>query len=238
MEISSVYAQSWPVQASSEREGERLAASLREQRDSQPTLSEMMKEAKERADQRDRLLKQTKNARQYGDAAMMAYAKLARARNLGEVDAASGYARRQIAQLRAAKRSDSENAGRIQAAINQLQKAVNRAGKKKREISQEKLTASRQKKMEKEKRVREAKRLRHQLRSRQAQRIIRESGYMREAGTDNRIQDQLAASRLELQEQMREISASVQPPVEAAVQNYSAAAAPAVESVPEISVQV
>ena len=43
-----------------------------------------------------------KNSRRYGDAAITAYSKLARARSAGEVDAASGYARRQIAQLRAA----------------------------------------------------------------------------------------------------------------------------------------
>ena len=177
-----------------------------------------------------------KNSRRYGDAAMTAYAKLARARSLGEVDAASGYARRQIARLRAAKGSDSENADRIQAAINQLQKAVNRAGRKKREISQEKLTAKRQAKLEREKRTREAKRLRHQLRSKQAMRMIRESGYLREADVDNRLQDQLAASKAELNRQMEQLAGQTQTAVDTAVQQYAAASAEPAPA-PEISIQ-
>ena len=160
--------QSVPAQ----QEQESLAEALKREQDGQPDLAEMMKEAQEKAaevaKQRDDLLKKTKSSRRYGDAAIIAYSKLARARSLGDVDAASGYARRQIAQLRAAKGSDSDNADRIQAAINQLQKAVNRAGRKKREISQEKLTARRQAKLEKEKRTREAKRLRQQLKNKSA----------------------------------------------------------------------
>ena len=122
-------------------EQQALVDALREEQEGQPDLAEMMKEAREKAAEREEMFKLPKNSRRYGDTAIIAYSKLARARSLGEVDAASGYARRQIAQLRAAKRSDSDNADRIQAAINQLQKAVNRAGRKKREISQEKLTA-------------------------------------------------------------------------------------------------
>lgn len=232
----------WPVQSSggSEAEGERIAAALREQRENQPNLSEMMKEAKQRSEERERMLKLTKNPARYGDAPMMAYSRLARARTVGEVDAASGYARRQIARLRAAKGSDSENADRIQAAINQLQKAVNRAGRKKRELTQEKTAAARQAKLEKEKRTREAKRQRHELRRRQAQRMIRESGYLREAEVDNRVQGQLAASRLELRNQMQELSAATQTSLETALQGYAAseaaAAAPAAPA-PEVSVE-
>lgn len=215
-----------------------IAQALREERERQPDLTEMMKEAREKAAEREKMFQIPKNSRRYGDAAITAYSKLARARSSGEVDAASGYARRQIAQLRAAKRSDSENADRIQAVINQLQKAVNRAGRKKREISQEKLTAKRQAKLEKEKRTREAKRLRHQLRSRQTMRAYREAGYIHEAHTDNRLQDQLHASKLELREQMRELSASTQTSLEAAVQQYTAAASSEAEAAaPEISVQ-
>ena len=129
-----------------------------------------------------------------------------------------------------------ENADRIQAAINQLQKAVNRAGRKKREISQENLTAKRQARLEKEKRTRQAKRLRHQLKNRQTQRILRESGYLREAEIDNRLQGQLSAARLELREQMRQLSESTQVPVDAAVEQYAAAAAPPAPP-PEISVE-
>ena len=217
-----------------EAAGERIAAALRERRESQPSLSEMMKEVKQRADERDRMLKQTKNPARYGDAPIQAYSRLARAKSLGEVDAASGYARRQIARLRAAKGSDSDNADRIQAAINQLQKAVNRAGRKKRELTQEKVSATRQAKLEKEKRTREAKRQRHELRRRQAQRMIRESGYLREAEIDNRIQGQLAASRLELRNQMQEITA--QPSLDAAVQGYAASTAGEAPA-PEISVE-
>ena len=206
----STYCQGQSISAQSvapaQEERKALADALKEQEESQTTLVEMMKEAREKAEKRKEQLKLPKNSQRYGDAAMLAYSKLARARSLGEVDAASGYARRQIAQLRAAKRSDSDNAQRIQAAINQLQKAVNRAGRKKREISQEKLAAKRQARLEKEKRTREAKRLRHQLRNRQAMRIIRESGYLREAEVDNRLQDQLQASRMEMHRQMEELS--------------------------------
>ena len=127
--------------APTQEEQKALADALKEQEDDQKTLVDMMQEAREKAEaaakKRDEMLKKTRSSRRYGDAAIMAYSKLAKARSLGEVDAASGYARRQISQLRAAKRSDSDNAQRIQAAINQLQKAVNRAGRKKREISQE-----------------------------------------------------------------------------------------------------
>ena len=217
-------------------EQQALVDALREEQEGQPDLAEMMKEAREKAAEREDMFKLPKNSRRYGDTAIIAYSKLARARSLGEVDAASGYARRQIAQLRAAKRSDSDNAGRIQAAINQLQKAVNRAGRKKREISQEKLTAKRHARLEKEKRTREAKRLRHQLKCRQTQRMIRESGYLREAEVDNRFQDQIAASKLEMRNQMQELIDQTKVPVETAVQHYAAASAEPAPA-PEISVE-
>lgn len=222
--------------ASVQEERKALADALKEQEEDQKTLVEMMQEAREKAEKRKEQLKLPKNSQRYGDAAIMAYSKLARARSLGEVDAASGYARRQIAQLRAAKRSDGDNAERIQAAINQLQKAVNRAGRKKRELSQEKLSAKRQAKLEKEKRMREAKRLRHQLRNRQAMRIIRESGYLREADIDNRLQNQLQASRMEMRQQMADLSDRAQTAVDAAVQQYTAASAQPAPA-PEISVE-
>ncbi len=227
--------QNVPSQTAPVQEEENALVGVLEEED-RKTLTEMMKEAREQAEQREKMFQIPKNSRRYGDAAMTAYAKLARARSLGEVDAASGYARRQIARLRAAKGSDSENADRIQAAINQLQKAVNRAGRKKREISQEKLTAKRQAKLEREKRTREAKRLRHQLRSKQAMRMIRESGYLREADVDNRLQDQLAASKAELNRQMEQLAGQTQTAVDTAVQQYAAASAEPAPA-PEISVQ-
>ena len=217
-------------------EGKKLAEALREKRDSQPDLTEMMKEAREKAAEREKMFKIPQNSQRYGDAALLAYSKLARARTLGDVDAASGYARRQIARLRAVKRGDSDNADRIQAAINQLQKAVNRAGRKRREISQEKLTARRQARLEREKRTREAKRLGHQLRGRQTMRAMRESGYMREAQVDNRLQDQLSASRLEMRAQMQEVADRTQTSVDAAVREYAAASAEPAPS-PEITIQ-
>ncbi len=218
------------------QDGERLAQTLREQRASQPSLSEMMKDAQEQAEQREKMFQIPKDSRRYGDAPVMAYAKLARARSVGEVDAASGYARRQMAQLRAAKRSDPKNADRIQAAINQLQKAVNRAGRKKRELSQEKLSEVRRARLEKEKRAREAKRLRQQLKERQARRMIRESGYLREAVVDDKVQSQLSAAKLALRDQMQELSDRFQPSVEDAVQQYAATAAEPAPA-PEISVE-
>ena len=224
------------VLAAPSQEEQDLAGAIRAEQESQPDLTEMMKDAREQAAEREKMFQIPKNSRRYGDAAMIAYSKLARARTPAQVDAASGYARRQIAQLRAAKRSDSDNADRIQAAINQLQKAVNRAGRKKREISQEKLTAKRHAKLEKEKRTREAKRLRHQLKCRQTQRMIRESGYLREAEVDNRFQDQIAASKLEMRNQMQELMDQTKVPVETAVQQYAAASAEPAPA-PEISVE-
>ena len=219
-------------------EQQALVDALREEQEGQPDLAEMMKEAREKAAEREDMFKLPKNSRRYGDTAIIAYSKLARARSLGEVDAASGYARRQIAQLRAAKRSDSDNAGRIQAAINQLQKAVNRAGRKKREISQEKLTAKRHARLEKEKRTREAKRLRQQLKNKQTMRMIRESGYLREADIDNRMQDHIAATKQEMRQQMEQLTESTQTAVDAAVQQYAAAAASTEPApAPEISVE-
>lgn len=233
--VSSAAQTSGQKAASPAKEQQTLAESLRKERESQPTLSEMMKQAREKAAEREKMFRLPKNSRRYGDVTIVAYSKLARARSLGEVDAASGYARRQMAQLRAAKRSDSDNADRIQAAINQLQRAVNRAGRKKRELSQEQLTAKRQARLEREKRTREASRLRHQLKNRQMMRMLRESGYLREADTDNRLQDQLAASKMELRQQMEQMTGSA---VDAAIRQYTAAAA-STEPVPapEISVE-
>lgn len=213
-----------------------LVELMREEREKQPSLAEMMQEAREKAEEQAERFKLPKNSRRYGDAALTAYSKLARARTMGDVDAASGYARRQIAQFQSAKHSDSDNAQRIEAAIRQLRKAVNRAGRKKRELSREKLTAARQKRLMKEKRLREARRLRHQLKGQQAQRMIRESGYLREAEVDNRTQDQLAASRLELRQQMQQLNDQFGASPESAIAQYAAAeAAPPAE--PAISVE-
>ena len=188
-------------------------------------LYEMMRDAREKADARREQYKLPKNTR-YGDAPMLAYARLARARTPGEVSAASGYARRKIVQLQSALRSDPDNKERIQAAIRQLQKAVHRAARKQKDIQREKLAEVRRKKALEEKERRKALQLRQELSRTRALRSIRESGYIREAEMDNRTQEQLSAARLELRTQLQELTASTAGvSVGAAVQKYSAAQA-------------
>lgn len=186
-------------------------------------LYEMMRDAREQAEAtREKFQSLKKGSTRYGDAPIEAYARLARARRPAEVNAAAGYARRQIARLKAAKRTDPDNARRIQAAINQLQKAVNRAGKKKQELNREKTAEARQKKLAQEKRTREAQR--QELRRKQTARMLRESGYIREAEIDNRMQAHISSVQMELRKQAQDLASSLQPPVEAAVQQYAAAA--------------
>ena len=168
-------------------------------------LYEMMKDAREQAEAaREKFQSLKKGSTRYGDAPIEAYARLARARRPADVNAAAGYARRQIARLKAAKRTDPDNARRIQAAINQLQKAVNRA----------------------EQRTREARRQRQELRRKQAARMIRESGYIREAEIDNRMQTHISSVQMELRKQAQDLASSLHPPVETAARQYAAAAAP------------
>lgn len=201
-----------------------------EKRDRSPDIYEMMRDAREKADATREKFKGLKGNPRYGDAPLEAYARLARAKRPSEATAAAGYARRQIARLKAAKRTDPDNAKRIQAAINQLQKAVTRAGKKSRELDRERLDKARQEKLAREKKSREAQRQRLELRRKQAARIIRESGYIREAEIDNRMQAQLSATRMELQKQAQDLAASLQPSPEAVARQYAAGSAP----VPEV----
>lgn len=188
------------------------------------SLHEMLQEAREKAQERRDTLKLKPSSSQYGDAAMTAYAKLARARNQGEVNSAASYARRQIARCRAALGSDSDNTTRIKAAIRQLQKAVGRAGKKGRELRREDLIRAREKKARLEEQRRKAAGLNQELNRRRTQRMIRESGYLREAEVDNRQQAQIAKVELELRQQAQALSASVAPSLEGAVREYAAAA--------------
>lgn len=193
------------------------------------TLYEMMREAKEKIGAHKDQLKAAKPKTQYGDVPMLAYSRLARAKNRSQVNAAAGYARRQIARLKAAKYTDSDNAKQIQAAINQLQKAVTRAGKKNRDLDREKLAENRQKKLEKERRTSQAKRERLELRRKQALRAIRESGYIREAEVDKRMQAHIAATQAELRNQAQALSAAYQPSPEAVAQEYAANASAGAE---------
>ncbi len=194
----------------------------------QKSLAEMMKDAQEKIQANKDRLKISKNPSRYGDAPIEAYSRLSRARTASQVNAAAGYARRQILQLKAAKRKDPDNAKQIQAAINQLQKAVNRSGKKKRELEQERLEEKRQARLREEKRSEAAQRQQAELNRKRSLRKVRESGYVREAAVDKRVQGQLAATRTELRNQAQALSAALQPPAGAAEQY----AAPAVDAAP------
>lgn len=197
------------------------------QREQTPSLAEMIREAREKAQEHAERLKVPKNPARYGDAPMQAYARLRRARNRAEVGAATGYARRQIAQLRTALRQDPENAERIRAAIGQLQKAVARGGKKNRELDREKLLEARRSRAQREKKLRRAQCLKQELQGRRVMRVVRESGYLRETEIENRMQSQLAATRMELRAQAQSLAGALEPQVGAAVQQYAAQSAPA-----------
>lgn len=184
------------------------------------SLVEMMKEAKERAEEQRERFKLPKNTN-YGDAPMQAYSRLARARTQAQAGSAAGYARSKIAQLKSAMRQDPDNAERIRAAIHSLQKAVTRAGRKKRELQQEQLTERRRVKAALRKENQKAQRLRRELCHRRTMRGIRESGYLRECEVENRLQDQLQASRMELRLQMQQLTAAATPSPEAAAQQYA-----------------
>ena len=123
---------------------------------------------------------------------------------------------------------DSENAAKIKAAISQLQKAVNRGEKKKRELNREKLEERRKARSEEAEQ-----RMKQELRRRRAQRMIRESGYLREAEISDRLATQLTATQMELRQQAQDLSTAASASLETAVQHYTAAA----ESVPAAPVE-
>ena len=200
-----------------------LAQSLRKQDEHSTSLAEMIRDAKEKADAQRERFKLAKTAPRYGDAPLEAYARLSRARNQAEVSSAAGYARRRIAQLQAAQRSDPDHADQIRAAIGQLQKAVGRAGKKKLELNREQLARARQKRMAQNNRNREAQRVRREVQRKQTMRKIRESGYFRETEIANRFATQLPATKMELKAQAEQLGVSTQASMEAAVQGYSSA---------------
>ncbi len=219
-----------------------LSQSLKKQEESRTSLTEMIRDAKEKADAQREKFKLTKVTPRYGDAPLEAYARLSRAKTEAQASSAGGYARRRIAQLEAAQRSDPEHADQIKAAITQLKKAVTRANKKKMEISREQLARARQKRMIRENKRREAQRIRQELRKNQAMRAIRESGYFKETEVANRQADQLTATKMELRAQAEQLGSMVYTSVDAAAQEYSAAVqtAEAVEapvSMPQVDVQ-
>ena len=210
-----------------------LSAALSQKEEEGKDLVEMIRDAQEKAEAQREAMKLPKSSTRYGDAPLEAYARLARARSRMEVNSASGYARRRLAQLKTALRTDSDNAAKIKAAISQLQKAVNRGERKKRELDRERLTEIRRKKAAKEELKEKERRLRQELVRRRTQRMIRESGYMREAEISDRLATQLTATQMELRQQAQDLSASASASLETAVQHYTAAA----ESVPAAPVE-
>lgn len=210
-----------------------LSAALSQKEEEGKDLVEMIRDAQEKAEAQREAMKLPKSSTRYGDAPLEAYARLARARSRMEVNSASGYARRRLAQFKTALRTDSDNAAKIKAAISQLQKAVNRGERKKRELDRERLTEIRRKKAAKEELKEKERRLRQELVRRRTQRMIRESGYMREAEISDRLATQLTATQMELRQQAQDLSASASASLETAVQHYTAAA----ESVPAAPVE-
>ena len=185
-----------------------------------------MKEAQEKAEELKKKLERLKVRKQnYGDAPMTAYARLARARNQGQLSTAVGYARRQLAACQSALRQDPDNAGRIRSAIQQLQGAVTRAGRKKRQLTEEQRAKQRIAKAEKERQTKEALRRRQELRRRQTMRTLRERGYLCEAGIAHMQQEQIAADRAAAQQRAEQLGVAVNQ--QTAVQAYTAAAAAA-----------
>lgn len=186
------------------------------------TVQEMLRESQERIQRHREQLEKIKTKPRYGDAPLEAYARLARARNKNQVGMAAGYARRRIAQLRSALRTDSENAEEIKAALRQLEKAVSRAGKKKIDLQKEELQEIRRKRLLKEKERQRAQRLNHELRRSKMMRAFRERGYMHEAVTDSQQQSMMAATRAELREQAQALSSAFAADTAFAAQQYAA----------------
>lgn len=205
------------------KEESALGSLLSQGREEQKTLAEMIQDAQEKAEAQREAMKLPKDSTRYGDAPLEAYARLVRAKSRSEVDRASGYARRRLAEFKSALRTDSENSAKIRAAISQLQKAINRGEKKKRELDRERLTEARQKRAAKEDRKEKERLLRQELRRRRGQRAMRESSYMQEAEISDRLATQLTATQMELRQQAQELSASAS--LESAVQQYAAASA-------------
>lgn len=200
-----------------------LAQSMKkQQREEGSTLTEMLRDAREKADAHQKELDKLKQINpRYGDAPLEAYARISRARTPAQAGSAAGYARRRAMQLRAAQRTDPEHADQIKAAAGQLEKAAVRANRKKLELNREQLSRARMKRMVKENRRREEQRIRQEFRKSQTMRAIRESGYFKEAEIANRQADQLTATKMELKAQAEQLGAVSQRDIDAAIQGYS-----------------
>ena len=200
---------------------ELLARSMQKREEHASSLPEMIRDAREKADEQREKFKLAKTAPRYGDAPLEAYARISRARTPSQAGSAAGYARRRLVQLQAAQRSDPDHADQISAAVSQLKKAVGRANKKKLELNREQLSRARMKRMAQENRRREVQRIQQELRKNAAIRAIRESGYFQETEIANRQADQLTATRMELRMQAEQLGATAQKSLDAAVQGYS-----------------
>ncbi len=202
-----------------DQQTEMLEQLRQEQEDEGRNLIEMIREAQEKAEAQRDALKVPKNTR-YGDAPLEAYARLARAKTAGQVNSATGFARRKIFQLKSSLRTDADNATRIKAAISQLEKAVSRGSKKKRELNRERLAELRKARSEAQK-----KREEQALNRTRTQRMIRESGYMNEAVVADRLASQLTATQMELRQQIQQVTGSTSASAEStayAAQQYTA----------------
>ncbi len=191
------------------------------------TLIEMMEDAKAQAEELRKRFELPKNTSQYSLAAVEAFARLSRARTQSDVSAAAGYARRQLVQCRAALKQDGGNPQRIRAAIRQLESAVARAGRKKRDLEDERLTEQRRARAARENDLKKARRLKYELRRCQTSRMLRENSYVRGAVTDAMQQAQLEQMRAEQQAQLEHVAGLGSPQADAAASAYQAMAAPA-----------
>lgn len=202
-----------------------LAQSMKKQREEEgPSLSELLRDAREKADAHQKELDKLKKVTpRYGDAPLEAYARISRARTPAQAGSAAGYARRRAMQLKAALRTDPEHADQIKAAAGQLEKAAVRANRKKLELNREQLSRARMKRMVKENRRREEQRIRQELRKSQTMRAIRESGYFKETEIANRQADQLTATKMELKAQAEQLGITTYASLDTAMQGYSSA---------------
>jgi len=199
-----------------------LAQSMKkQQKQEQPSITEMIRDAKEKADLQREKLERAKPTPRYGDAPMEVYARISRARTPAQAGSAAGFARRRLIPLQSAARSDPDHADQIKAAISQTRKAVGRANRKKLELTREQLSRARMKRMARENRRREEQRVKQELRKSQAMRAIRESGYFSETEIANRFAAQMTATKLELKAQAEQLGISAQASIDAAVQGYS-----------------
>lgn len=211
-------------QPAESQQAEMLEQFRQEKEDESQSLVEMIHEAQEKAKAQRDALQVPKNTH-YGDAPLEAYARLARAKSRSQVDAASGFARRKIAQLKSALRTDGDNAIRIKGSIRQLEKAISRGEKKKRELDRERLAELRKARSEEQKKREEL-----ELRRRKTQRMIRESGYLREAQVSDRLATQLTATQMELRQQAQQLANAMSTSAESAAQQYTATASAAVSA--------